>query len=377
MNQPHSDSATSPVKKRSKKLNLIQVYRGLAAVLVLLHHGDIIFKRELNKDFLFNMFAFGFAGVDFFFLLSGFIIFYLHQSDIGQPSKFKPFILKRFIRIYPLYWIILSIKIAASLLVGYGGDVGNSTFWDILKAIALYPQADRELLASRFLGVSWTLSYEIFFYLVFGLLLLVKPTKLLWPLIIVWIGGSLLNLTGAIDSIFASNFMLEFIFNERNLEFVLGGLAAYIVSTYQVKHEMILISIAAFILTLSAIDSNYNIIQIPFVIAYGLPFTLLIIGSVVIENKRSLNVHPYLIQVGDASYAIYLLHGFIISNIAKVMVKLNLSAIIENVLCLNLLAIIIAIVTIIIGCAIYTYLEKPLLTKLRAKLLPGMTKKAT
>lgn len=51
MNQSQSDSAIPPVKKRYKKLNLIQVYRGLAALLVLLHHGDIIFKRELNKDF--------------------------------------------------------------------------------------------------------------------------------------------------------------------------------------------------------------------------------------------------------------------------------------------------------------------------------------
>lgn len=377
MNQSQSDSAIPPVKKRYKKLNLIQVYRGLAALLVLLHHGDIIFKRELNKDFLGDFFRFGFAGVDFFFVLSGFIIFYIHQSDIGHPSKFKSFILKRFIRIYPLYWIILTSKLAASAFLGYGGDVRQPTFWDILKAFTLYPQEDGELLFTRFLGVSWTLSYEIFFYLVIGLLLLVKPTKFLLPALTVWLVGSFINLTGALDNIFNKSFMLNFIFNERNLEFVLGGLAAYIVSRYEVKYEMILISVATFLLTLSAINSNYNLTQIPFVICYGLPFTLLLVGSVAIENKRTLNIHQGLVLLGDSSYAIYLMHGFIISNIAKLIVKSNLTALVQNVIALNALAIIIAIITVAIGCAIYFYLEQPLLTALRSKLLNKVAKKAT
>jgi len=144
------------------QLNLIQVYRGIAAILVLFHHGNIIFNRDLKQNFFGNILGFGWAGVDFFFVLSGFIIFYIHQLDIGKPTEVKSFILKRIIRIYPLYWMVLSIKIIASLSGGYKGEDYHITPLQIFKAILLFPQ-DKTILTQNFIGVSWTLSDEIFF----------------------------------------------------------------------------------------------------------------------------------------------------------------------------------------------------------------------
>jgi len=99
-----------------KQFNLLQVYRGLAALMVVLLHAQDIINRniELHKDSLLKIFTFGWIGVDFFFVLSGFIIFYVHQSDIGQVKKFKQFIIKRLLRIYLIYWIVLFAKVFAS-----------------------------------------------------------------------------------------------------------------------------------------------------------------------------------------------------------------------------------------------------------------------
>ncbi|MDZ8110120.1 MAG: hypothetical protein RM338_31605 [Nostoc sp. DedQUE12a] len=69
----------------NKKLNLLQVYRGIAAILVVLSHGDRILGRELNQNTFLQIFHFGWIGVDFFFVLGGFIIFYIHQSNVEKP----------------------------------------------------------------------------------------------------------------------------------------------------------------------------------------------------------------------------------------------------------------------------------------------------
>lgn len=373
MNQSESESKAPLTKKQTKKINLIQVYRGLAAVLVLLTHANLIFKREVNHTFLQEMFDFGWSGVDFFFVLSGFIIFYINYSDIGCPSKYKSFILKRFVRIYPLYWIILSCKIGACLLFSYGSDSVQPNFWDYLKAITLFPQENKQLLFAKFLGVSWTLSYEILFYLLFSLLILLGY-KVLKPFIVIWLLGCLLNLIGVVG-ILKDNFLLNFIFNERNLEFLFGIASAYLILKFPIKHPMRLISVAAFLLTISAINSNYNLVKISSVISYGIPFMLLIIGSVAIENSRDLKIPNSLIQIGDSSYAIYLIHGFIIVNICRVLLKSPLSGIFQNFILVNLIGIIICIMVIAIGAIIYHYIEKPLLTSLRINLIDKMSKK--
>jgi peptidoglycan/LPS O-acetylase OafA/YrhL len=186
--------------------------------------------------------------------------------------------------------------------------------------------------------------------------------------------GSLLNLIGVVG-ILKENFLLNFIFNERNLEFLFGIASAYLILKFPIKHPSRLISVAAFLLTISAINSNYNLVKISSVISSGIPFMLLIIGSVAIENSRNLKIPNSLIQIGDSSYTIYLIHGFIIVNICKVLLKSPLSGIFQNFILVNLIGIIIWIMTIAIGAIIYHYIERPLLTTLRINLIDKMSKK--
>ncbi|NEO43864.1 MAG: acyltransferase [Moorea sp. SIO4A3] len=347
---------------KSKQLKLIQVFRGIAALLVVLVHGDLIFHQNLNRDFLFDIFAFGGSGVDFFFVLSGFIIFYVHQKDIQKPKKIKSFLAKRFIRIYPIYWIVLTGKIMASFLFSYSITYQRS-FGEIIKAFLLFPQ-DRELLSSSFIGVSWTLTFELFFYILFSFLIWVKP-KILIPSITVWILATLLSFFGFI-SFPEDNATIQIVFNELNLQFILGCLAAYLLSRHKINHGLYLICVGCFLYTLSAINTNYGLVNVSDVIGFGIPSTLLIIGSVSLELSKNVEVNPLLILLGNASYSIYLIHGFVMNNLTRILVNnLGLKIVIENSITLSIFAILNAVIAVAVGCFVYSYIEKPIISRLR------------
>jgi peptidoglycan/LPS O-acetylase OafA/YrhL len=341
-------------EKQRSKLYLLQVFRGLAALLVVMVHGELIF------------YAFGGSGVDFFFVLSGFIITYIHSKDIGKTQKIKSFILKRFIRIYPLYWLILTSKLIASFGFAYG-NTDERSLLEIIKAFSLFPQ-DRIILSESFLGVSWTLSYELFFYLGFCLLIVFKP-KFYLPIIGLWFLGIFLNFTHLIE-LPANSVIIQFLLSELHLEFLLGCLAAYIVMNYRVEQGIYLIGLGLFFYTLAAINTNFSLFPLSDVIAYGIPATILVIGAVSLETRKKLII-PYLfLLLGDASYSIYLIHGFIINNITKITIKLNLLELAtQNAITLSLFSIFNAIVAVACGCLVYLLLEKPIITNLRSRII--------
>ena len=91
-------------------LRFVQVLRGFAAIAVLLYHTGVYAGIYFNNPIFF--FENGNLGVDFFFTLSGFIITYIHLQDIKRRGSVKGFLLKRFIRIFPFYWLVLVAVIA-------------------------------------------------------------------------------------------------------------------------------------------------------------------------------------------------------------------------------------------------------------------------
>ncbi len=365
------DSATSQTPPTApKKLELIQVFRGLASVGVLLTHCGLIFEQNFNQSFLNNVFNFGGAGVDFFFALSGFIIFYIHQKDIEQPQKLQPFFLKRLIRVYPLYWLVLGLKIGTSLLFGYDPDLHNRTILEIFQAIVLFPQ-DRSILSSSFLGVSWTLSFEIFFYFVFGLAIWF-PKRIMLPLIAAWLLGSFGSLVGI--SPFPHGSMLrEFWFSPLNLEFALGCWSAYLVRRHRFSNGQGIFNFGLFLLSISiALEIYTSIHKLPPItlsslITFGIPCWILIIGAVTLESERTIKVSPILSEIGNASYSIYLIHGFLINNFSKILPNIS-PAITQSPWLLNVSGILIAIASLLVCCLVYKYVEQPMLDVCRKKI---------
>ena len=157
---------------QQKNLHLIQLLRGIASILVVLMHITVNFSDIFKDTFLFGIFSFGGSGVDIFFVLSGFIITYSHVRQIGNPSTTLIFLKRRFIRIFPIYWIIITVFLVLNLTLStfykthFDTGIGN-----LLKTYLLLPNH------TMFNGVSWSLTNELFFYLLFTLALLIPKKK--------------------------------------------------------------------------------------------------------------------------------------------------------------------------------------------------------
>ncbi len=354
-----------------KKLELIQVFRGLASVAVLLTHCGLVFEQNFAHPFLNKIFDFGGAGVDFFFVLSGFIIYYIHEKDFEQPQKVKSFFIKRLIRVYPLYWLVLGLKIFTSLLLGYDPDVKARNFLEIFQAIVLFPQ-DRAILSSSFLGVSWTLSFEVFFYLIFGLAILF-PKRVMFPLIGTWLLGSFASLIG-LTPLQPGTMLRDFWFSPLNLEFALGCWSAYLVRRYRFSHGQGIFGVGLFLLSISIALEIYTTTHglppnlMPTVIAYGIPCWILIIGAVTLESERTVRVSPILSEIGNASYSIYLMHGFFLNNLSKLLPKIS-ETLPNTPWLLNTSGIVLSILSLLFSYGVYKYIEKPMLEFCRDKFI--------
>jgi len=337
------------VQNTSSKIDPLQAIRAFASITVMLFHGTSIIHERLGYLFLGNFFLAGFSGVDVFFVLSGFII--LYTSSTGKNNTLK-FLKKRFIRIYPIYWVITALLIAAFFISpsaeqSYKGDTGI-----IFGSFSLFPQ-------KRYvLGVAWTLSYEVIFYLVFALTYFRKPTYLFYALT-VWIGVILLfHFLSIKTDIYAINALTSPII----LDFSFGCLVAYLYrQNSDFRHSgwffwggfllFILMWIIFYKLKIS--DPSTFSGDMHTVYLFGIPAAFLIFGALYLNVA----VPRLLVYLGDASYSLYLVHGTALSILIKIVTHFN------QVLLFSSFwgAIALFISTLIISCCFYSLVEKKLL----------------
>jgi peptidoglycan/LPS O-acetylase OafA/YrhL len=343
------------------QLNLLQAFRGLAALLIVLYHATGLAINKFNQSYLLDFFIFGNSGVDFFFVLSGFMIFYAHIADIGNKNKFILFLKKRFIRIYPLYWLVTFIVLPVYFFVPSLGQGYERNIGVIIKSLLLYPQTANMPIVS----VGWTLTYEVFFYLLFSLLIVLK-IRFWLPIIAIWILGTIISFIHNFVSGQNQAIYLFHIFSSYNLEFIGGCIAALFVYKFKSKFSikyligLLIASLALFI------NGKYFIPGLPqeaHVIIYGIPSLLIIVTSALLEINKTINIPKIFTSLGEASYSIYLAHYACLSMLVKAALIGKLNAWIS----LNFLMSLIVLITIFLGCMFNFYIEKPLLTYLRQK----------
>jgi peptidoglycan/LPS O-acetylase OafA/YrhL len=148
-----------PRYMNNAKYSGLQVGRGIAALAVVIFHAKMILIRFPDDYFLFPFLGkFGFYGVHFFFVISGFIIFHVISNPQFRPL---PFALKRFFRLWPLYFVA-TLTYCAIYLIQRNlppGELGY-TFPALLKALAFWPQAKYPLL-----NTGWSLEHEVIYYI--------------------------------------------------------------------------------------------------------------------------------------------------------------------------------------------------------------------
>ena len=290
----------------------LQALRGVACILVVLYHtADAEHGFGLGFAPLAWLRWFGYAGVDLFFVLSGFIIASTTANQLGQAQALPGYLFRRFWRIYPLYWLVLGFAVLYAAC--FGGDLLQSvTTAEALNHLLLLPTTDGN--APRLLPIAWTLSFEVLFYLVFALRFLL-PIRLGWLSLATW-GTAVLAAAGAgwvpenrFSRLILSPFVLEFLFGVMltrwplplNLRWALGGII------------VALIMMATGLLIGRHADPGGLATDIPRrVLIFG-PGMALLVGSVVaLERWGARCQRRWLLAAGDASYSIYLFHNLAI-----------------------------------------------------------------
>ena len=199
-------------------LQSLQFLRGMAAVLVVLFHTSgaiFIMPKYFNSQPFGRVFDFGYAGVDLFFVLSGFIIWKIHGKDVGQPAAWMAYIVKRLRRIYPPYWIALTLMVPVYFLVPSFGKGTERDIDQLLCSYLLLPHPTN----MPILTVAWSLVFELFFYVMFSLLIL---NRWLGGLAFaVWIGVVALKPSGV--------YPMTFLSHDYHWEFLMGIVTSMIV----------------------------------------------------------------------------------------------------------------------------------------------------
>lgn len=302
------------------KLQSIQVLRGLAALLVVFYHIRAleiisITANGLNETpYTGGIFANGYAGVDLFFVISGFIMVYVTEGLKNSVMTSAEFLFARMTRIYPVWWLFAGIATVYFILVhtlsgagpGWQDISGNQPLIPyILNSLALVPQPGFPILS-----VGWTLIHEVYFYLVFTFLLLL-PRKWLPGLLLIWgiaiLGGSLAGLSNEI----AVNF-LTLIIHPVTMNFILGALVAVAI-TSGINWRPGIISIVAglwFLISLCYQTNDANEMLLwGRVLWFGLPSAALIFGLAQLDQANRL---AWLLPVAAGifvSAAVFQLYG--------------------------------------------------------------------
>ena len=293
----------------SKKIiNSIQFLRGFAALAVVVHHTGGYVKRYFEPTLLFeDKFSIGFAGVDLFFVISGFIIHFTSKNYLNIPSKLKEYLKKRFIRVYPIYWIITTILFISSWLIV---EILDKNIFSIGYPNTLIAYIQTYLLLPLHFAinpVTWTLSYELFFYLCFAILII---SKRLWIIPALILAVSFYNIFINIPEIVEVKLnYFNFIFSGYNFEFMFGFLIYPLYEKIKLSNiiSVILLIISISIIALFGYDiGDYD--SYKRVLTFGLPSGLILLSLLNLENNNAISFPKITLTLGDASYALYLIH---------------------------------------------------------------------
>jgi exopolysaccharide production protein ExoZ len=281
---------TTPARGR---LDGIEACRGVAATAVVLYHV----AKHINKAFvdpsLLSVLRFGHAGVDLFFVISGFIILFVHYDDIGCPARLAHYGERRFTRVMPTYWVALALTVAMALGGGHAVPSGAQA---ALSALLL-PSHTEPLLS-----VAWTLMYEVVFYGVFAVLIVNRMAGL--ALCGVWLGWIVLALRTDVGL-----GLPAFLHGTYNVEFGFGMAAALWLKTRAVPTPgwMFAAGIAAF--ATAAVAENAGLLDgyaDAARLAYGIPAALIVLAVADLSRRGVIAIPAPLRWLGGASYSIYL-----------------------------------------------------------------------
>jgi exopolysaccharide production protein ExoZ len=280
----------------------------MAAIAVVLEHATAIVLLKTGQAPFGGWLGPGWVGVDFFFVLSGFIIASAHMRDSRDPHRIGTYFIRRIVRIFPAY-LAVTIPLAAVYFADpHLGESYDRSVTTLVQSLFLWPAP------TRVLAPAWSLSFEMFFYILMGVALLLPPRVALagaatWAVCIALHTFSLPMHTGGLDVISASR---SFALSPFNLEFLIGVSLAIVLRGRALPRPTAYLSVTAasgaFLGVWLASGGGLLMYYSPeTILILGPSSALIIAGLVSIERATpTLSVPRSAALLGDASYSIYL-----------------------------------------------------------------------
>jgi peptidoglycan/LPS O-acetylase OafA/YrhL len=293
------------------RFRAIDTFRGLAAILVILCHVPDSGLLAGNQ-----VIAHGYMAVDFFFVLSGFVMSHSYLNKISDFSSAKNFTIKRFRRIYPLHLFTLLVFLCFETTrfivneyfvklstppfdhCSFATFIGNLT---LTHSMGLFDHLSWNI-------PSWSISVEFYTYIAWALMLIVFRKRLAWMAIVSlpFIGWFIWKFNGNIE------YTYDYGFLRCLMGFLLGMYSYLFARKLQRRMDQRLATVTEIGLLgltgyfLSNISESYHWIM-PFWFAIIIIFFSTETGSV-----AKLFANPRLRFLGDLSFSYYLTHIVII-----------------------------------------------------------------
>lgn len=346
------NASTRSLMEQHQRLFYIQWLRALAAAGVVLLHAQMEAVRfSASTPAMPTAIAeYGRYGVDLFFVISGFVIFY---TNYPRNTSAGIFLSRRFGRIIPLYWTLTLLAFALRFLLPDSLFVSTARSVDDLLLSLIFLSGHHPII-----GAGWTLEFEMFFYALTALLIAIAGKR--WRIIVYLLVA--LSLTGPLLSDAVGP--LKLFVSPLLLEFVLGLLAAELFCTGRVRVLALVVVVIA--LSIAWREGWESILWA------GVPFAAIVYGAAKASGRASFkNINGtffsrFITEAGNASYSIYLIQFFTLPLSARVTESLLGDHSPDLILVVSFCT------TIALGRLCYVWLERP-----SRSLLRGLAKSTT
>lgn len=355
----------------NRRIDIIQLLRGIAALLVCFFHMKALLNTSAMR-YGTMLFGSGSIGVQIFFIISGFIMVYTTRKSDGSSLYVKNFLIKRLIRVVPLYYIMVLFW-----LIVYERSL--SFFIEepltILKTFCFIPLFNSSLgpaYGMPPLKVGWSLNYEVLFYIIFGLSMFLKRRRWIvllavFTTLVVFVP---LIFKGTVNFIPSENygFRLSYFLVLTNpilMFFIVGVLlglvynSSFMIKSKAIQIALVLISLVYFFLLYFKVSPFLNGFFISMFSSTFLVFSLLLFNKGI-----GIRVPKFLVYLGDMSYSLYLVHPIVIIGLPSLLVFLNMGGVFNTKYYFYICTGCILLLSIIS----YELIEKRLLKKLSVRL---------
>jgi peptidoglycan/LPS O-acetylase OafA/YrhL len=310
----------------------------------------------------------GLLRMSLFFLLSGFVLTWSARSGDTAPAFWR----RRFVRIYPNHVVVWIVLVSFLVLTGTSAFPGSGQTVRLVPSLANLALVNSWVPDVRYVvagnPVAWTLSAEVFFYLLFPLLLPVAlrlTGRRLW----VAVGGTVLalwtvpaislSMTGVKPANLAPltlGWWFAYMFPLSRLpEFVLGMLVARLLAEDRGPR---IGAVASVLLTVAVMGVSIAVLPLAFSYsaapAVPLAILLLALARAAVQGRKSVLGTRVMVFLGERSYAFFLVHFTVIA-----MVFLAVGGHRQGAAATAALAVLCTAVTLLASCLLYTFVERP------------------